>query len=103
MKKIEKRTVNVVSGVILCFIAVAITAICFLKGDVALKTDGKSYAPYYNGNRNSHKVAIMINVYEGSEVVEEMLSVLKEKGAKATFFVGGCWADDNGELLLKIL
>ena len=45
----------------------------------------------------------MINVYEGSEVVEEMLSVLKEKGAKATFFVGGCWADDNGELLLKIL
>ena len=42
MKKIEKRTVNVVSGVILCFIAVAITAICFLKGDVALKTDGKS-------------------------------------------------------------
>lgn len=103
MKKIEKRIVNSVSAVILCIIAVAITAVCFLKGDVALKTDGKSYAPYYNGNRNSRKVAIMINVYEGSDVVKEMLAVLKDKGAKATFFVGGCWADDNGELLLKIL
>ena len=103
MKKIEKRIVNTVSAVLLCLIAVSIAAVCFLNGDIAIKTSGKTYSPYYNGNRNSNKVAIMINVYEGSEIVERMLDVLKEKGAKATFFVGGCWAEDNGELLLKIL
>lgn len=37
----------------------------------------------------------MFNVYQGSEYVEAILDTLSERGAKATFFVGGSWADDN--------
>ncbi len=45
----------------------------------------------------------MFNVYENTAVVEGILGVLEEYGAKATFFVGGCWADDNAQCLKKIV
>lgn len=103
MKKINIKTLNIITAFVLCLIAAICTSICFLHGDIALKTDGKSYAPIYNGDRNSAKVAVMINVYEGADVVDGMLAVLRDNNAKATFFVGGCWADDNADLLVKIL
>ena len=34
--------------------------------------------------------------------MEGILSVLEEHGAKATFFVGGSWADDNTALVRRI-
>jgi len=45
----------------------------------------------------------MINVYENAEVVEDMVELLYNSGAKATFFVGGSWADDNAETLKLII
>lgn len=57
----------------------------------------------YGGRTDTGEVAIEINVYQGGEYVLEMLKTLEEFGAKATFFIGGCWADDNNEILLKIL
>lgn len=42
-------------------------------------------------------------MYEGTEIVEGILDVLDEKNAKATFFIGGCWADDNIDTVKKIL
>ena len=46
---------------------------------------------------------LMFNVYENTGVVNGILDVLKDHGAKATFFVGGCWADDNSDTLKRIL
>ena len=45
----------------------------------------------------------MFNVYENTKVVNGILDELKNQGVKATFFVGGCWADDNGETLKRII
>ena len=45
----------------------------------------------------------MINVYENADVVEEMVSLFDKYNSKATFFVGGCWADDNLTTLQKIV
>ena len=45
----------------------------------------------------------MFNVYENTSVVNDILDLLNEKGVKATFFVGGCWADDNGQTLTRIV
>ena len=45
----------------------------------------------------------MFNVYENSQVVNGIIDTLDNYGVKATFFVGGCWADDNGETLKKIV
>ena len=75
---------------------------CFIPSKVVLISGGKTYAPIYGGDRTKNNVAIMINVYENSEIVEKMLDVFQEKGAKATFFIGGCWADDNQETLKRM-
>ena len=57
---------------------------------------------YYHGNTNSNNVSLMINVYWGSEYIEDMLKTLDEHSIKATFFVGGLWVSKEPELLLKI-
>ena len=44
----------------------------------------------------------MFNVYMNTEAVYKILDILKEFESKATFFIGGCWADDNVECLRAI-
>ena len=53
----------------------------------------------YRGNTDKNNVSLMFNVYENTETVKNIVEVLKENGVHATFFVGGCWADDNAETL----
>lgn len=57
---------------------------------------------HYSGRTDTSSVAVMINVYWGEEYLPEMLQTLENYGAKATFFIGGCWADDNNSLLIEI-
>ncbi len=102
MKRLSKKKLNVITAIILTVITVGFATVCFIPDQTVMLTGGKAYSPIYNGNRQNNCVAIMINVYEGSDIVSDMLDVLKENGAKATFFIGGCWADDNEELVLKI-
>lgn len=47
-------------------------------------------------------VSLMINVYWGEEEVYDMLGILDEYGAAATFFIGGCWADDHVDCVREI-
>lgn len=51
------------------------------------------------GNPNKRAVALLINVDWGTDDLRQMLPILKERGAKATFFVSGRWADGNKRLL----
>lgn len=57
---------------------------------------------YYNGDTTRPYVSLMVNVYWGNEYLEEMLKTFKEKNVKTTFFVGGSWATNYPELLMKI-
>ena len=57
---------------------------------------------YYNGDTTSNKVSLMINVYWGTEYLDDMLKVLEEKNVKTTFFIGGTWAVLNENMLKKI-
>lgn len=57
----------------------------------------------YAGNKESKKISLMINVYWGNEFVENMLEILKQNNIKTTFFVGGIWAEENHELLKRIV
>lgn len=59
-------------------------------------------APIYNGSQNSGAVALMFNCYEGAEEIDKILTILKENDAKATFFIGGVWAEKNKETVKKI-
>lgn len=56
----------------------------------------------YNGNRESNKVSLMINVYWGTEYLDDMLDVLDSYNVKCTFFVGGKWVEKEPEMLNKI-
>lgn len=100
---LNDKKLNIITGIIILILAVGVTCVCFLPNKVVHISGGKPYEPIYNGDRSQNNVAISFNVYENAEVVEGVLSVLKKYGGKATFFLGGCWADDNIELVLKIL
>ena len=56
----------------------------------------------YNGNRNSNKISLMVNVYWGTEFIPKMLELFKDYGVKTTFFIGGTWAEKEQEMLNKI-
>lgn len=61
------------------------------------------YSAIYNGDRNSKTVAFAVNVYENADIVLKMAKTLKGAGFTATFFVGGCWADDNIETVKTLI
>ncbi|MBQ9513779.1 MAG: polysaccharide deacetylase family protein [Clostridia bacterium] len=56
----------------------------------------------YRGDEKKNNVSLMFNVYENTDIVKNIIRVLNENNVKATFFVGGCWADDNEETLSLI-
>ena len=78
-------------------------ALCFLPERTVYISGAVSYAPKYRGNNSKPQVALMFNCYEGAEIVNGILDKLRDNGAIATFFVGGCWADDNTETLKRIV
>lgn len=57
----------------------------------------------YNGNKDSNKVSLMINVYWGTEYIEDMLNVFDNYNVKTTFFVGGQWVEKEPEMLDLII
>lgn len=72
-------------------------------GGKAISITGDEYSAIYNGDRASDKVALMFNVYERTDNVKKIMEILKSRNATATFFVGGCWADDNTETLNEMV
>ena len=103
MENLTEKKLNVITAIILTVIISGVIALCFIPGEVVVISGGESYSAIYNGDRSGNVVALMFNVYEGRETVEGILDVLDEKNAKATFFVGGSWADDNIDTIIKIL
>lgn len=57
---------------------------------------------YYSGDEKSNKITLMINVYWGTEYLDEMLQILEDNDVKTTFFVGGTWAVAESDMLQKI-
>ncbi|HIY45437.1 MAG TPA: polysaccharide deacetylase family protein [Candidatus Borkfalkia excrementipullorum] len=100
MKRVTKLAT--LTNAALAILLLAVGIVCFLP--IGISTAGKlSDRVYYSGNTDSKYVSVMINVYWGTEYIPAMLDVLDEYGAKATFFVGGSWADDHTETLREIV
>ena len=96
----EKKFVHFITNLILFVMTITLGIFVLAPSD-----DGaiESSSPYYAGNKGGGKVALMINVYWGTEYVLPMLDVLDNSGAKCTFFVGGSWAKANPEVLREIV
>ena len=99
----NKKKITVIINLIISVVIITVALVGFApERSVTISGVGEPQA-IYQGDSSSGGVALMINVYENSEVVNDMVELLLKNGAKATFFVGGCWADDNSELLKKII
>ena len=86
----------------LALVLLVVGAICFVPYGVA--TSGKlTDRVYYSGNTDSRYVSLMFNVYWGTEYIPQILDTLDEYEVKATFFIGGSWADDNAQTLREIV
>ena len=102
MKKLNKK-VSIVTNVILLAVFTLVFAVSFIPENTLPIYGGQGITAIYNGNRANAKVSLMFNVYENTEIVNSIIDTLDENNAKATFFVGGCWADDNAKTLIRIL
>ncbi len=93
-----KLTTNLVMGVLVFCIGM----LCALPLDNETVSSGESPVVYPNALLHGIGVSMMFNVYWGTDEVYSILQTLKKHEAKATFFIGGCWADDNVECLRAI-
>lgn len=59
--------------------------------------------PIYRGNERKKAAALMINVAWGTEHLSGILSVLKEKQVKATFFLDGSWLKKHPAMARQIV
>lgn len=104
MKKIHIKCLKLKSWAVnLCIALIVgvVASVAFFAGGSAVQTTAVS-GVYYNGDISSNKVSLMINVYWGTEYLDDMLQIMEENDVKTTFFVGGTWAVMNEEKLLKI-
>lgn len=100
MKKLSCRAVAALTNVFLVCIVAVIGAICFLpSASTAARIRDRVY---YHGN-SENGVSLMFNVYWGTEEVYKILDILDGYEAKATFFLGGSWADDNSDCVKEIV
>lgn len=106
MLKKEKNLISVISNLTLGLLVALIFVACFFvkpKTNSIIQTANSEYnGTIYAGDKNSNNVSLMINVYWGNESLIKMLEILDKYEVKATFFVGGTWAQENQNLLKQI-
>ena len=95
------KILTVVTNFVLAAIVIGVSLVGFL-GGTAAAVSYKSDNLYYGGDENGNGVSLTFNIYEGTAQVLKILDVLEEYEAKATFFIGGSWADDNIDCVREI-
>ena len=99
MSKKVKFMRYVVANLAIAFVAVGILSFTLLSGkSVAASAAG---APVYKGESKT-KVSLMVNVYWGTEYIDEMLDIFAKHNVTTTFFVGGMWVAEHDDVLKKI-
>ncbi len=95
----KRKNLSLITNIIMVLLVGIVAAVCFVPSGAV---PASNTSPYYGGSKEGDTVCLMFNVYEGADVVNGILDLLSERGVKATFFMGGCFADDNEELLKRI-
>lgn len=104
MKKVKQNSLQtIISNVILSVVVLIIALVSFFPQKSASILINASSDVIYKGNTEKEQVSLMFNVYWGSENIPSILDTLKSEDVKCTFFIGGSWADNNGELLKRMV
>ncbi len=95
---------NIATNCALALLIFSVGIVClFPVGGSEAVDAGNEEGVYRGAAAETDGVSLMFNVYWGTEEVYRILDILAEHDAKATFFVGGCWADDNVDCVKEIL
>lgn len=100
MRKKQKLWLDLATNLAVIFLAMSVGIVCFLP------TESKAVASsseLVRSGCSENGVSLMFNVYWGTDEVYQILDILDEYSAKSTFFIGGCWADDNVDCLKEIV
>lgn len=96
----KSKLITAVTNGILAIVVLGVSLVGLYGGNAAaVSYENKNL--YYGGN-SERGVSLMFNIYENTENVLEILDILDEHNAKATFFLGGSWADDNVDCVREI-
>ena len=104
MKKIHFKTLKIRKWMVnlsIFFMLMIVAGGSIVAGVSSVSTMSVS-GVYYNGNKDCKNVSLMINVYWGTEYLDDILDIFKEKNVKTTFFIGGTWAVLNEDYVKKI-
>lgn len=96
----KNKLISVIVNIALCLVITATVVVGFAGGGAETVSSDRENLFYRAENPKG--VSLMFNVYENTQNVLEILDILEDYGAKATFFVGGSWADDNVDCLREI-
>lgn len=96
----RKIFTHVVTNIILLVLVVAVASVGFVGATTNVFKDNDG-GPIYRGI-GEKQVSLMINVYWGTEYLDDMLAILEKYNVKTTFFVGGTWAAEYPEMLQKL-
>lgn len=99
----KNRKLDVATNFALVAIVVSVGVVCLFPINSAVTADGREENVYRSAGVETDGVSLMFNVYWGTEEVYRILDTLKAHEAKATFFIGGSWADDNVACLNDVL
>jgi len=101
-KDINIKNLRRLSSFIICAVITVIACLCFSADNLSLTVETGKYEPIYFGNRSSNKIALTFNCYEGADVIVSIAELLEERNFRATFFFGGCFADDNADIIKRL-
>jgi len=99
---VKALRLKIATNAVLGVLVLSVGALCLAPSNGWVTADGSKEELYRSAGENGKGVSLMFNVYEGTEIVYRLLDTLKEYEVKATFFIGGCWADDNVQCLKDI-
>ena len=98
----QSLRIKLVTNLVLSVLVLCIGVLCLSPSSGFIEADGKGEGLYRSAGDKGVGVSLMFNVYMGTEEVYDILDILEKYEAKATFFIGGCWADDNVPCLKAI-
>lgn len=89
----KNKIVSVIVNVVLCAVIASVSLVGFIGGEAQEVTSNGENLFYKSESPKG--VSMMFNVYQNTDNVYAIMDLLDAEGAKATFFLGGSWADDN--------
>ncbi len=99
---ISQLRTKIASNLVLSVLVLTIGVLCLAPMEKTVATNADETKIYRSAGEKGKGVSLMFNVYWGTDEVYQILDILETHSAKATFFIGGCWADDNVDCLRDI-